>query len=230
MCSETIERQASLPSRLRLFRVFTVPPGRCGADATVMAGAMTGGSGGQRRGLGRSTQSHEKRSPAAEAVRLIRVAMSLRFPEGRLAPQAGLVPSRERSDRRRLKTAWGADELVPTLQSCRRQAAERSEAKENSEPNPKGLAPQAGLVPSRERSDRRRLKAAWGADDLAPTPQSCRRQAAERSEAKGDSEPNPKGLAPQAGLEPATLRLTAGCSAIELLRNTGGTAVVGRTS
>ncbi len=28
-----------------------------------------------------------------------------------------------------------------------------------------------------------------------------------------------KGLAPQAGLEPATLRLTAGCSAIELLRN-----------
>ena len=30
-----------------------------------------------------------------------------------------------------------------------------------------------------------------------------------------------KRLAPQAGLEPATLRLTAGCSAIELLRNTG---------
>src|SRR5439155_1363932 len=29
-------------------------------------------------------------------------------------------------------------------------------------------------------------------------------------------------LAPQAGLEPATLRLTAGCSAIELLRNTEG--------
>src|SRR6266513_106731 len=29
-------------------------------------------------------------------------------------------------------------------------------------------------------------------------------------------------LAPQAGFEPATLRLTAGCSAIELLRNTGG--------
>src|SRR4051812_12387089 len=29
-------------------------------------------------------------------------------------------------------------------------------------------------------------------------------------------------MAPQAGLEPATLRLTAGCSAIELLRNTGG--------
>src|SRR5262245_42751281 len=28
-----------------------------------------------------------------------------------------------------------------------------------------------------------------------------------------------KKLAPQAGLEPATLRLTAGCSAIELLRN-----------
>jgi hypothetical protein len=27
-------------------------------------------------------------------------------------------------------------------------------------------------------------------------------------------------MAPQAGLEPATLRLTAGCSAIELLRNT----------
>src|SRR5215831_16239521 len=32
-----------------------------------------------------------------------------------------------------------------------------------------------------------------------------------------------KKLAPQAGLEPATLRLTAGCSAIELLRNDGGT-------
>src|SRR6266513_1882106 len=29
-------------------------------------------------------------------------------------------------------------------------------------------------------------------------------------------------LAPQAGFEPATLRLTAGCSAVELLRNTGG--------
>src|SRR5215471_13015771 len=29
-------------------------------------------------------------------------------------------------------------------------------------------------------------------------------------------------VAPQAGLEPATLRLTAGCSAIELLRNSGG--------
>jgi hypothetical protein len=28
-------------------------------------------------------------------------------------------------------------------------------------------------------------------------------------------------VAPQAGLEPATLRLTAGCSAIELLRNIG---------
>src|SRR5207249_7639083 len=32
--------------------------------------------------------------------------------------------------------------------------------------------------------------------------------------------PDPIGkMAPQAGLEPATLRLTAGCSAIELLRN-----------
>src|SRR5262245_9980968 len=30
-------------------------------------------------------------------------------------------------------------------------------------------------------------------------------------------------MAPQAGLEPATLRLTAGCSAIELLRKIGGT-------
>ena len=30
-------------------------------------------------------------------------------------------------------------------------------------------------------------------------------------------------MAPQAGLEPATLRLTAGCSAIELLRNTDRT-------
>ena len=29
-----------------------------------------------------------------------------------------------------------------------------------------------------------------------------------------------KELAPQVGLEPTTLRLTAGCSAIELLRNT----------
>src|SRR3954447_11856699 len=31
-----------------------------------------------------------------------------------------------------------------------------------------------------------------------------------------------KRLAPQAGFEPATLRLTAGCSAVELLRNLGG--------
>jgi hypothetical protein len=30
-------------------------------------------------------------------------------------------------------------------------------------------------------------------------------------------------LAPQAGFEPATLRLTAGCSTVELLRNTGRT-------
>lgn len=29
-------------------------------------------------------------------------------------------------------------------------------------------------------------------------------------------------LAPQVGLEPTTLRLTAGCSAIELLRNSSG--------
>ena len=28
----------------------------------------------------------------------------------KVAPQAGLVPSRERSERRRLKTAWGADD------------------------------------------------------------------------------------------------------------------------
>src|SRR6266566_9264130 len=33
-------------------------------------------------------------------------------------------------------------------------------------------------------------------------------------------------LAPQAGFEPATLRLTAGCSTIELLRNRGGNAKV----
>jgi hypothetical protein len=31
-------------------------------------------------------------------------------------------------------------------------------------------------------------------------------------------------MAPQAGFEPATLRLTAGCSAVELLRNTAGHA------
>src|SRR6266511_1509184 len=31
-------------------------------------------------------------------------------------------------------------------------------------------------------------------------------------------------MAPQAGFEPATLRLTAGCSAVELLRNRAGTA------
>jgi hypothetical protein len=31
-----------------------------------------------------------------------------------------------------------------------------------------------------------------------------------------------KKMAPQAGFEPATLRLTAGCSAVELLRNLGG--------
>ena len=31
-------------------------------------------------------------------------------------------------------------------------------------------------------------------------------------------------LAPQVGLEPTTLRLTAGCSAIELLRSVGGHA------
>src|SRR6478672_3956537 len=34
-------------------------------------------------------------------------------------------------------------------------------------------------------------------------------------------------LAPQAGFEPATLRLTAGCSAVELLRNTGREPRVG---
>ena len=32
-----------------------------------------------------------------------------------------------------------------------------------------------------------------------------------------------KGLAPQVGLEPTTLRLTAGCSTIELLRNRANT-------
>jgi hypothetical protein len=35
----------------------------------------------------------------------------------------------------------------------------------------------------------------------------------------GTTPPTPKGLAPQVGFEPTTLRLTAGCSTIELLRN-----------
>ena len=37
-----------------------------------------------------------------------------------------------------------------------------------------------------------------------------------------------KRMAPQVGLEPTTLRLTAGCSAIELLRSVGGGAPGGR--
>src|SRR5688500_1010601 len=49
----------------------------------------------------------------------------------------------------------------------------------------------------------------------------------ERSEGKRKGEPIPHDqveLAPRAGLEPATLRLTAGCSAIELPRIEGRTA------
>ena len=34
-----------------------------------------------------------------------------------------------------------------------------------------------------------------------------------------------KRMAPQVGLEPTTLRLTAGCSAIELLRSVGALAM-----
>ena len=37
--------------------------------------------------------------------------------------------------------------------------------------------------------------------------------------ATGSQNDSPSGVAPQAGLEPATLRLTAGCSTIELLWN-----------
>ena len=36
------------------------------------------------------------------------------------------------------------------------------------------------------------------------------------------------GMAPRAGLEPATLRLTAGCSAIELPRNVDNLAIVAK--
>ena len=35
-------------------------------------------------------------------------------------------------------------------------------------------------------------------------------------------------LAPQAGFEPATLRLTAGCSAVELLRNRSSAGAPGK--
>ncbi len=35
-----------------------------------------------------------------------------------------------------------------------------------------------------------------------------------------------KGLAPQVGLEPTTLRLTAGCSTIELLRISAASSIV----
>ena len=45
---------------------------------------------------------------------------------------------------------------------------------------------------------------------------------------RGDGANSLKRLAPQAGFEPATLRLTAGCSTIELLRNVGGSSQ-GRT-
>ena len=38
--------------------------------------------------------------------------------------------------------------------------------------------------------------------------------------------PNPKKLAPRAGFEPATLRLTAGCSTVELSRNVSTNAIV----
>ncbi len=37
---------------------------------------------------------------------------------------------------------------------------------------------------------------------------------------------NPKNLAPRAGFEPATLRLTAGCSTVELSRNVSTNAIV----
>jgi hypothetical protein len=56
------------------------------------------------------------------------------------------------------------------------------------------------------------------------------RRAHSGSRDKGDSQgtftegvdASEKGLAPQVGFEPTTLRLTAGCSAIELLRNRSG--------
>ena len=44
------------------------------------------------------------------------------------------------------------------------------------------------------------------------------------------SSAQPRRLAPQAGFEPATLRLTAGCSAVELLRNMGARRRAERTS
>ena len=56
----------------------------------------------------------------------------------------------------------------------------------------------------------------------APTPNVVPvRRKAERNDRNEGNEKNEKdeNLAPQVGLEPTTLRLTAGCSAIELLRS-----------
>src|SRR2546430_7455107 len=60
-------------------------------------------------------------------------------------------------------------------------------------------------------------------ETLDSQPLAASGEAARRGASRGQpEEPRPseaKGLAPRAGLEPATLRLTAGCSAIELPRN-----------
>src|SRR5437899_12718997 len=49
-----------------------------------------------------------------------------------------------------------------------------------------------------------------------------RRSDSESTNQEGDPQITRKEMAPQVGLEPTTLRLTAGCSAIELLRSVFG--------
>ena len=52
---------------------------------------------------------------------------------------------------------------------------------------------------------------------------SARERATQRNDERSVVRNSLKRLAPQAGFEPATLRLTAGCSTVELLRNSGRT-------
>ena len=110
-----------------------------------------------------------------------------------------------------LRPTWEPDERERGCASRRRRIRARGR-----EPQASGRVPEADLgsrtSEARMRNRRRRIRA------RGREPQASGRV----PEAYLGSQTSEARMAPQVGFEPTTLRLTAGCSAIELLRNSGG--------
>ena len=101
-----------------------------------------------------------------------------------------------------------APEMMKTYSHIRRQALNQAAA---------ALEPTATDVPRRRRT-------ATSGDPAGTRRGLCHSPCHKTAVGEGECSNLLRKVAPQAGLEPATLRLTAGCSAIELLRNRGGRA------